>query len=103
MEVVVRPQRYKDGERVGGKIALYCRGCGVLMLVSDSRDAHCHDCFTSAIIGTRRYFFEIPTVYYYSPRVQAEERHFVHSEEEFNSLKKVLKGKYGIEHLGGQD
>ena len=99
MEIVVRHQEYQDGEKIGDLVAIYCRGCGRLMLVANPRNGHCPDCFT----GGRRYFFEIPTVYYYSPKVQGEERNFVNNEMEFNVLKERLKKKYGIIQLGGQE
>jgi len=103
MEIIVRRQGYRDGEKVGDLVAVYCRECGRLMFVADPRNRHCSDCFKAAITGSRRYFYEIPTVYYYSPKVQKEERHFVHGENEFNTLKKQLREKYGIKHQGGQD
>ena len=103
MEIIVRHQKYRDGEKVGDLIAVYCRNCGCLMLVADPRNSICPDCVTSALIGIQRYFFEIPTVYYYSPKVQGEERHFVTSEKEFVTLKKELEKAYGITQLGGQD
>jgi len=103
MEIIVRHQEYRDGEKVGGLTAVYCRNCGCLMFVADPRNAICPDCSTSALMGIQRCFCEIPTVYYYSPKVQKEERHFVYCEEEFDTLKKQLEEKYGIKHQGGQD
>ena len=103
MEIIVRHQEYRDGEKVGDLVAVYCRECGRLMFVADPRNGHCPDCLKAAITGARQYFFEIPTVYYYSPKVQGEERHFVYGEDEFNRLKKRLREKYGIKHQGGQD
>ena len=103
MEIIVRHQEYRDGEKVGDLVAIYCRNCGRLMLVADPRNSVCPDCFTSTLMGIHRCFSDIPTVYYYSPRVQEEERHFAYSEKEFNAVKKRLGEKYGIKHQGGQD
>ena len=103
MEIIVRHQEYRDGEKADNSVAVYCRNCGRLMLVADPRNSICPDCFTSALMGIHQCFSDIPTVCYYSPRVQREERHSVHSEEEFNRLKRRLREEYGIKHQGGQD